>query len=379
MPFESRESERRYAMTLSSIGEAVIATDEKLLVTFMNPVAEALTGWARAEAIGRPLVEVFRIINEDNRQTIDNPASKALRSGLVAWLADHTILLARDGREIPIDDCGSPIIGDRGEITGAVLVFRDITQRRQTAAGLRRAQAELERVAQRTLVGELAATIVHQVSQPLTGIMTNARRSLLLLETDIPDFEAARSTARHIVRDAQRAADVIVRIRRLVTKKSGLNETLDLNRAIHGVIILARDEMHSGGVKLCLELASGLPEVVGDRLQLQQVVLNLITNAVQAMSSVDTRRRALLVRTETVDGAQVLVTVQDSGSGLEPTIKDRIFEAFYTTKSGGMGMGLWISRSIIENHGGRLWAASNDGPGAKFLFALPLRLQRLVE
>jgi PAS domain S-box-containing protein len=376
MESESRESERRYAVTLSSIGEAVIATDEKLLVTFMNPVAEALTGWVRTEAIGRPLVEVFQIINEDTRQTIDNPANKALRSGLVAGLANHTILLARDGREIPIDDCGSPIIDDRGQIIGAILVFRDITQRRHADAAVRRAQAELERAAQRTLVGQLAATMVQEVSQPLTGIMTNARRSLLLLETDIPDLEAARATARYIVRDAQRVADVIVRIRRIFTKKSGLNETLDLNSAIHEVVTLARNEIYSGGVKLRLELASDLPQIVGDRVQLQQAMLNLITNALQAMSSVDIRQRELLLRTQTDDDAQILVTFQDSGIGLEQTIKDRIFEAFYTTKSGGMGMGLWISRSIIENHGGRLWAASNDGPGAKFLFALPSRLQR---
>jgi PAS domain S-box-containing protein len=217
-----RDSERRYAVTLSSIGDAVIATDEKLLVNFMNPVAEALTGWIWTEAIGQPLVEVFRIINEDTRQTIDNPASKVLRLGLVAGLANHTMLLARDGREIPIDDCGSPIIDDRGEVTGAVLVFRDVTQRRETEATLRRAQAELGPVAQRT-VGELAAMIVHEVSQPLTGIMTNARRSRLLLEANTPDVEAALSTARHIVRDAQRLADVIIRVRRLFTKKSGLN------------------------------------------------------------------------------------------------------------------------------------------------------------
>jgi PAS domain S-box-containing protein len=376
MESESRESERRYAVTLSSIGDAVIATDEKLLVTFMNPVAEALTGWVRTEAIGRPLVEVFQIIDEDTRQTIDNPANKALRSGLVAGLANHTILLARDGREIPIDDCGSPIIDDRGQIIGAILVFRDITQRRHADAAVRRAQAELERAAQRTLAGQLAATMVQEVSQPLTGIMTNARRSLLLLETDIPDLEAARATARYIVRDAQRVADVIVRIRRIFTKKSGLNETLDLNSAIHEVVTLARNEIYSGGVKLRLELASDLPQIVGDRVQLQQAMLNLITNALQAMSSVDIRQRELLLRTQTDDDAQILVTFQDSGIGLEQTTKDRIFEAFYTTKSGGMGMGLWISRSIIENHGGRLWAASNDGPGAKFLFALPSRLQR---
>ena len=370
-----RESERRYAVTLSSIGDAVIATDDGLLITFMNPAAEALTCWAATEAMGRPLVEVFRIINEDTRRTVDNPAAKVLRSGVVAGLANHTLLLARDGRETPIDDCGSPIVDDRGKITGAVLVFRDITQRRQTEASLRHAQAELARVAQRTMVGELAATIAHEVSQPLTGIMTTARSSLLLLEADPPDLDAARSTVRHTMRDAERAAEAVVRIRRLFAKKSGLSEALDLNNAIHEVVTLARNEIYNAGVKLRLELADDLPPIMGDRIQLQQVVQNLVNNAVQAMSTVDTRPRELLVRTQGDGGDRALVTFQDSGAGLEPAKEDRIFEAFYTTKRDGMGMGLWISRSIIENHGGRLWAAPNDGPGATLLFTLPLHVQ----
>jgi signal transduction histidine kinase len=165
------------------------------------------------------LGEVFRIVNEDTRQRVDNPASKVLLSGVVAGLANHTMLLARDGREIPIDDCGSPIIDDRGEITGAVLVFRDITERRQTDAALRRAQAELVRVGQRTMVGELAATVAHELGQPLGAIKVGASTELVLLDADPPDLEAARSTARNIARDAQRAADVIARIRRLFFEK----------------------------------------------------------------------------------------------------------------------------------------------------------------
>jgi signal transduction histidine kinase len=318
---------------------------------------------------------VFRIINEDTRQTVDNPASKVLRSGVVAGLANHTLLLARDGGEAPIDDCGAPVVDDRGKITGTVLVFRDITQRRHTEASLRRAQAELARVGQRTMVGELAATIAHEVSQPLTGIMTTARSSLLWLGADPPNVDAARSSVRQTMRDAQRAADTVGRIRGLFAKKSGLSQAFDLNGAIHEVVALARNEIYNGGVKLRLELADDLPPIMGDRTQLQQAVLNLINNAVQAMSSVDTRPRELLVRTQTDEGGQARAIFQDSGTGLEPTKEDRIFEAFYTTKSDGMGIGLWISRSIIENHGGRLWAASNDGPGATFLFTLPPHAQ----
>ena len=225
------------------------------------------------------------------------------------------------------------------------------------------------------MVGELAATIAHEVSQPLTGIMTTARSSLMLLEADPPDLDAARSTVRHTMRDAERAADAVVRIRRLFAKKSGSSEALDLNSAIHEVVTLARNEIYHAGVKLRLELADDLPPIMGDRIQLQQVVQNLVNNAVQAMSTVDTRPRELLVRTQGDGGGRALVTFQDSGAGLEPAKEDRIFEAFYTTKSDGMGMGLWISRSIIENHGGRLWAAPNDGPGATLLFTLPLPVQ----
>jgi len=155
-------------------------------------------------------------------------------------------------------------------------------------------------------------------------------------------------------------------------KGSGASEPVDLNSAIQEVIVLARNEIHGGGVKLRLELAVDLPALLGDRVQLQQVVLNLITNAVQAMSGINSRPRELILRTQTEDRAQVLVTFEDTGVGMDRTEKDRIFEAFYTTKSGGMGMGLWISRAIIENHGGRLWASTNDGPGATFQFTLPL-------
>src|SRR5262249_11457632 len=366
-----RESERRYAVTLSSIGDAVIATDEKLQVTFMNPAAEALTRWARTDAVGLSLTEVFRIINEDTRQTGDNPAAKVLRSGVVVGLANHTILVARDGRERPIDDCGAPIIDDRGEVTGTVLVFRDITQRRQTDDALRRAQAELAGVAQRTTIGELTAAIAHEVNQPLTGVISNADTSLRLLAVDPPDLEKVRTVMRQTIHDARRAADVIERLRRLFTRDSNPRETLDLNETIQEVVALKRNEIYSGGATLRLELAGDLPLVAGDRVQLQQVVVNLITNAVQAMDGVENRPREVLLRTQTVGGTQGQVTGGGAGGGLDAAKRDRIFEAFYTTKSDGMGMGLWISRSIIEKHGGRLWAASNDGPGATILFTLP--------
>jgi PAS domain S-box-containing protein len=366
-----RESERRYAVTLSSIGDAVIATDEKLQVTFMNPVAEALTGWSRTDAIGLPLAEVFRIINEDTRQTVENPAVKVLRLGVVVGLANHTILLARDGRERPIDDCGSPIVDDRGEITGIVLVFRDITQRRQTDETLREVQVELAHVTRVVTMGELVASIAHEVNQPLTGVVAHAGSCLRWLAKQPPDIEEARQALNLIVRDGKRAGEVIGHIRALVKKVPPCRDRLDINTAILEVIALAHRELQRNDVDLRTHLSSGLPLVAADRVQLQQVILNLIVNAIDAMSGVGDRPRELLVGTGASDSTDVMVEVRDSGPGLDPANLPRLFDSFYTTKAEGMGLGLSISRSIIEAHGGRIWATSNQPHGAVFRFTLP--------
>lgn len=366
-----RDSERRYAVTLSSIGDAVVATDESLRVTFMNPVAERLTGWMQKEAVGQPLLLIFRIINEDTRQVVDNPAARVLRSGAVVGLANHTVLITRDGREIPIDDCGSPIIDDRGEITGTVLVFRDISERRQTDAALRRAQTELAAISQRTMIGELAAAIAHEVNQPLAGVTTNADTIRRLLMADPVDLEYLRSVAERATRDAQRATDIIARIHGLFSGSADAREALDLNEAIQEVVTLKRNEIRNGGVTLELELSDNLPSPVGDRMQLQQVIVNLITNAIQAMDGVENRPRKLLIRTEVAGNNEVQTAFRDTGIGIEPSKLNQIFDAFYTTKGNGMGMGLWISRSIVEQHGGRLWATPNDGPGVTIRLVLP--------
>jgi PAS domain S-box-containing protein len=369
-----RQSERRYAVTLSSIGDAVIATDELLLVTYMNPVAELLTGWPVSEAIGRPLIEIFRIINEDTRQTVDNPAVKVLRTGVVVGLANHTMLVARDGREFPIDDCGSPIVDDGGAITGTVLVFRDISDRRQIDAALRNAQSELATVGQRLMLGELAATIAHEVTQPMSGVSLNCDAVLRMLEADIPDLEKVRSAIQRVDRDARRAVEICARIRDLFSRAgSTALAPVDLNDAIQEVVHLKRNEIRSAGVTLRMELGDDLPRPVGDRVQLQQVIVNLITNAIQAMSGAESTHGELLIRTEKTGDAEVQALFQDTGVGIEPSKIDQIFGAFYTTKVDGMGMGLWISRSIIEKHRGRLWAIVNTGPGLTIALTLPCR------
>jgi signal transduction histidine kinase len=217
----------------------------------------------------------------------------------------------------------------------------------------------------------LTASIAHEVNQPLSGIITNASTCLRMLNADPPNVEGARETARRTIRDGNRASDVIKRLRALFSKRDPTTESVDLNEATREVIALSLSNLQRNRVILLPELADDLPLVTGDRVQLQQVILNLLGNALDAMSAVADRPRQLVIRTARDEGDHVRLSVQDAGVGFDPQGVDKLFEAFYTTKSEGMGIGLSVSRSIIERHHGRLWAASNDGPGATFSFSIP--------
>jgi signal transduction histidine kinase len=254
------------------------------------------------------------------------------------------------------------------EYTGAV---QDVSERRLSDEALGKARSELAHVARVTTLGALTASIAHEVNQPLSGIITNASTCLRMLAVDPPNVDGARETARRTIRDGNRASDVITRLRALFGKEGAATESVDLNEATREVIALSLSELQRGRVILRSELADGLPPVTGDRVQLQQVILNLLLNASEAMSGVHDRPRQLVIRTERDEGDRVRLTVQDAGVGLDPHGVNRLFDAFYTTKSGGMGIGLSVSRSIIESHHGRLWAAPNDGPGATFSFSIP--------
>ena len=262
------------------------------------------------------------------------------------------------------------------EFVGAVT---DISERKrveeelhQKEVSLREAQIELAHVSRVTTMGELAASIAHEVNQPLAGIVTNGNASLRWLAGGSPNLNEAREAIRRIIRDGSRAGDVVSRMRAIFKKTCAVKERLDINQAIEEVAILTQGEVRKNKVVLRMELAAYLPSITGDRVQLQQVVLNLILNGVEAMSTVRDRERELVISTECGEGEdEVHVAVQDSGIGLDPKNVERIFDAFHTTKPDGLGMGLSISRSIVERHGGRLWAVSNVGPGATFRFTLP--------
>jgi PAS domain S-box-containing protein len=249
----------------------------------------------------------------------------------------------------------------------------DVTDRKRSEAALERARTELAHVSRVTTLGQMTASIAHEINQPLAGIVLNGNACLRWLAGESPNLHEVREAARRIVRDAQRAGDVITRLRSLFRREGSPIERLSINEVVQEVIALTQGEVQNGGATVRTRLADDLPLVSGDRVQLQQLLLNLIMNAVEAMSEVHDRLRELVISTQLGD-TEVTVAVQDSGVGLDPERKEKLFDAFYTSKSVGMGMGLAICRSIVEHHCGRLWATSNDGPGATFLFTLPRNL-----
>jgi signal transduction histidine kinase len=254
------------------------------------------------------------------------------------------------------------------EYIGAV---QDVTRHRHAEEALTTLRAELARAARVASLGVLTAAIAHEVNQPLTGIVTNASMCRRILAVDLPDVERARESASRTIRDAERASEVVKRLRALFCKKGTTCESLDLNEATREVVALSLSELERNRVLVRTELAGELPPVQGDRVQLQQVILNLLLNASDSMSGIDGRPRQIVIRTERDEEERVQLSVRDSGVGFEPQGADRLFEAFYTTKSNGMGIGLSVSRSIIESHKGRLWATPNIGPGATFSFSVP--------
>jgi signal transduction histidine kinase len=251
--------------------------------------------------------------------------------------------------------------------------LHDMTQRRLVEEALDKLRSEHAHVARVRTLGALTASIAHEVNQPLSGIITNASTCLRMLAADPPNVDGARETARRTIRDGQRASEVITRVRALFGKREVVSESVDVNEATREVMVLSSSELQRSQVSLRTELADDLPPITGDRVQLQQVILNLVLNASDAMRGIDDRPRQLVISTERDEGDRVRLTVRDSGVGFNPEDVERLFDAFYTTKPGGMGMGLSIARSIIESHHGRLWAAPNEGPGATFSFSVPRR------
>jgi C4-dicarboxylate-specific signal transduction histidine kinase len=263
-----------------------------------------------------------------------------------------------------------PLRDESGDIINWYGTAFDIEERHRAEEALRQVQTDLAHVSRVTTLGQMAASIAHEVDQPLSGVIISANACLRFLANDPPNLEELHDGLKAIARDGRRASEVIARIRALARRAATDREPLDINQMIREVLILADGEARRARTRLLTQLAGDLPEVLGDRVQLQQVVLNLLRNGLDAMAAVGDRPRELLIRTQKDATASVQVAVQDSGSGIDPQHVDRIFEPFYTTKRSGIGIGLSISRSIVEQHGGKLWAVPNEGPGTTFHFTV---------
>jgi PAS domain S-box-containing protein len=339
---------------IPATGEHTYWSEEIFRVTGFDPAG------------GPPRFEEFeRRIHPDDRTRTKEHFRTAIRKKVDF---DHSYRIVHPGGEIrDIHVIGHPVLSRSGDLVEFVGTLMDVTERRR-AEEERQALAHANRI---TTMGQLTASIAHEVNQPIAAVVTNAQAALRWLNMQPSDPEEVRQALDRIVSNGRRAGDVIGRIRTLVTKTPPRKDRLDINDTIREVVALTGSELHRNGTSLQTQLADRLPLVPGDRIELQQVMLNLILNAAEAMSGSDEGSRELLISTEQ-DGANgVRIAVRDWGPGLKPESLDRLFDAFYTTKPGGMGMGLSICRSIIEAHGGRVWATPNVPRGAVLQFTLP--------
>ena len=364
----AEETLREQANLLDLTHDTIFVADMQGVIKYWNRGAEEQYGWTAEQAVGTVAYELLKTVFPTSREEIIVEVTRAGRweGELLHTRKDGTRIVVACRLALQSDEQGAPV---------AILESNnDITDRKRAEEErerLRQLEADLAHINRVSILGELAASIAHEVNQPLSGVVSNGSACLRWLARDVPNLEEAREGLNRIVRDGKRAAEVIARIRALSKRAAAARDRLDLNETIQDVLALVGDEAKRTSVRIQTQFADDLSPVAGDRVQLQQVLLNLVMNGIQAMNSVGDRARELVITTRNLDPDQVEVTVEDSGIGLDPDIIGKIFDPFYTTKPGGMGMGLSISRSILVAHGGRLWATAKDGTGAIFYFMLP--------
>lgn len=362
----ANEALRERANLLDLTHDTVFVRDMDNVITFWNRGAEERYGWSRDEALGQVSHSIIRTRFPASLRDIE---ADLCRTGRWEGELLHT---RRDGSVVTVASRWALQRDDKGEPVAILETNNDITERKRAEEALQQVQTELAHVTRVMTLGELTASIAHEVNQPLAAIVTNGNACLRWLGGAQPNFGEARQAVERIIKDSYRASEVIARIRTLVKKAPPRNDLVDVNEVILEVLALAQNEARRNHVLLKKELANDLPAVLGDRVQLQQVILNLIMNGLEAIGKSSEGERVLVVSSGRDETDHLILAVRDSGEGLDPANFEKIFDAFYTTKPDGMGMGLAISRTIVETHGGRLWASSNTPRGAVFQFTLPL-------
>jgi len=365
---ELRQSEERFRLLVERVEDyAILMLDTSGRIASWNIGAERIEGYRADEIIGRNFSCFY--LPEDVDQ--HKPDMLLQAAAVLGRFADEGWRVRKDGSRFWANVVVTAMRDSDDKLIGFSKITHDLTERKRAEEALETTRAELAHVARVTTMGELAASIAHEINQPLTAVVANANACSRLLSAQSPDLDEVREAVAEIAEAGTRAGAILTRIRALVKKGLPEKTKLDINDVVQEILPLTSGELARHGVSVQTELFPGLPQVLGDRVQLQQVILNLMKNAIEAMTSITDRPRVLLLRTQTHESDRLSVAVQDSGDGLDPRNTARIFDTFFTTKSNGMGMGLSISRSIVETHGGRLWAEPNDGPGATFQFILP--------
>jgi PAS domain S-box-containing protein len=362
-----RESEFNLRQLTETIPEMLWSATPEGVIDYCNARVLDYTGFSAEEIMGAGWM---KLLHPDDTGETTRVWMSCVRTG-APYRVEVRTFHAADFTYRWCITSALPLRDQQGRILKWHGTIVDMHDWKRAQEELRNTQAALAHMTRVMTMGQLTASIAHEINQPLAGIITNASTCLRMLAADPPNVDGARETARRTIRDGKRASDVITRLRALFSKKNASTESVDLNEATREVLALSSSKLQENKVVLEVELAADVPFVTGDRVQLQQVILNLLTNASDAMSTVDDRPRKLLIKTEQDEGNRVRLTVQDAGVGFDPETAGRLFDAFYTTKDEGMGIGLSVSRSIIESHHGRLWAAPNEGPGATFSFSVP--------
>jgi PAS domain S-box-containing protein len=368
-----QESEQRFRDYAETASDWFWATGPDHAFTYFSEQAGRGFGLDWGTLIGKRRWDVAAAVSSEPEHWREHMATLERREPF----RDFVYQVRRvDGTLGFVSISGKPVLDAEGRFSGYRGVARDITERQRTEEALRQAQAELAHVTRVATLGELTASIAHEINQPLGAMVNSANACLRWLAAQ--NLERAQQSAVRVVTEGQRAADIIGRIRALAQKAPPHKDWLDINDTIRDVLALARSEVHRHRVVVETHLAEPVPLVHADRIQLQQVLLNLVMNAIEALSGFSAGPRILWVSSECSTAPEVLIAVRDSGPGLEPESRDRLFEAFYTTKPQGLGLGLMISRRIIEAHGGRLWATANEGRGATFQFTVPIGSERVA-
>jgi len=361
------QSEERWRSVFENSAIGVALTDLNGRFIAANPVYQKMLGYTEEEL--RQLSFLDITVEED--RNLNWALIEELLEGKRRQFQIEKQYRRKNGSTVWVRNSVSVVPGTERVPRFIMALSEDVTEQHEAKGALDKARSDLAQVARISTLNALTASIAHELNQPLSGVITNASTCTRMLAADPPNVEGARETARRTIRDGNRASEVVTRLRALFTKKETATESVDLNDAAREVIALSSGELERNRVIVRTDLAGDLPLVTGDRVQLQQVILNLLRNASDAMSTIDDRPRELVIKTERNESDGVRLSVKDTGVGIDPQIEAKLFEAFHSTKDDGMGIGLFVSRSIMERHQGRLWAIRNQGLGATFILAIP--------